>query len=156
MEVWNVLENLQNIFVMYVDDIMVVEDVGDVIVIWYLYIDELVEVFDVDCVGCEVMEVLWMILVICKNVEGDVFFYFSEMNVIIFDGFEMLYLGRLYVFGVFDCWMLCWDYLKCEFNVELNLNVYLYILLWYIGDNDIFDQNYCNEGLVCFVFGIEF
>lgn len=67
------------------------------------------------------------------------------MNVITPDGFEMPYLGRPYVFGVFDCWMLCRDYLKREFNVELNPNAHLHIPSWYTGDNDILDQNYRNE-----------
>ncbi len=54
-------------------------------------------------------------------------FHFSEMNVIYPCGFEMPYLGRPYVFGVFDCWMLCRDYLKREFDVELNANAHLHI-----------------------------
>ncbi|EHT6055337.1 C40 family peptidase, partial [Salmonella enterica] len=80
---------------------------------------------------------------------------FSEMNVITPDGFEMPYLGRPYVFGVFDCWMLCRDYLKREFNVELNPNPHLHIPSWYTGDTDILDQNYRNEGLVRLAPGTE-
>ncbi|SLY16404.1 putative phage tail protein [Klebsiella pneumoniae] len=96
-----------------------------------------------------------MILAIRKNVESDMPFHFSEMNVIYPCGFEMPYLGRPYVFGVFDCWMLCRDYLKREFDVELNANAHLHIPSWYTGDNDILDQNYRNEGLVRMAPGTE-
>ncbi|HHJ2655121.1 TPA: C40 family peptidase, partial [Escherichia coli] len=127
MEARNVSENPQNTFVMHVDDIIAAEDAGDVIAIWHSHTDESAEASDADRAGCEATEVPWMILAIRKNVEGDAPFHFSEMNVITPDGFEMPYLGRPYVFGVFDCWMLCRDYLKREFNVELNPNAHLHI-----------------------------
>ncbi|HBB3821977.1 TPA: phage tail protein [Escherichia coli] len=155
MEARNVSENPQNTFVMHVDDIMAAEDAGDVIAIWHSHTDESAEASDADRAGCETTEVPWMILAIRKNVEGDAPFHFSEMNVITPDGFEMPYLGRPYVFGVFDCWMLCRDYLKREFNVELNPNAHLHIPSWYTGDNDILDQNYRNEGLVRLAPGTE-
>ncbi|EEV2639591.1 phage tail protein, partial [Escherichia coli] len=155
MEARNVSENPQNTFVMHVDDIMAAEDAGDVIAIWHSHTDESAEASDADRAGCEATEVPWMILAIRKNVEGDAPFHFSEMNVITPDGFEMPYLGRPYVFGVFDCWMLCRDYLKREFNVELNPNAHLHIPSWYTGDNDILDQNYRNEGLVRLAPGTE-
>ncbi|EBC2961008.1 phage tail protein [Salmonella enterica subsp. enterica serovar Oranienburg] len=155
MEARNVSENPQNTFVMHVDDIMAAEDAGEVVAIWHSHTDEPADASDADRAGCEATEVPWMILAIRKNVDGNANFHFSEMNVITPDGFEMPYLGRPYVFGVFDCWMLCRDYLKREFNVELNPNAHLHIPSWYTGDNDILDQNYRNEGLVRLAPGTE-
>ncbi len=155
MEARNVSENPENTFVMHADDIIAAEDAGDVVAIWHSHTDESADASDADRAGCEATEVPWLILAVRKNVEGDAPFHFSEMNVITPDGFEMPYLGRPYVFGVFDCWMLCRDYLKREFGVELNPNAHLHIPSWYTGDNDILDQNYRNEGLVRLAPGTE-
>ena len=82
-------------------------------------------------------------------------FVLSEMEVITPNGFEMPYTGRPYVFGIFDCWMLCRDYLKREFNIEINANAHLHIPSWYLGDDDILDLNYRNENLVRLAHGEE-
>lgn len=155
MEAMNVSETPREDFVMRASDIIAAEDAGEVIAIWHSHVERSAEASDPDRSGCEATELPWMILAIRKNVESDMPFHFSEMNVIYPCGFEMPYLGRPYVFGVFDCWMLCRDYLKREFDVELNANAHLHIPSWYTGDNDILDQNYRNEGLVRMAPGTE-
>ncbi|HFG0985034.1 TPA: C40 family peptidase, partial [Klebsiella pneumoniae] len=127
MEAMNVSETPREDFVMRASDIIAAEDAGEVIAIWHSHVERSAEASDPDRSGCEATELPWMILAIRKNVESDMPFHFSEMNVIYPCGFEMPYLGRPYVFGVFDCWMLCRDYLKREFDVELNANAHLHI-----------------------------
>ena len=155
MEARNVSEDPRNTFVMHAEDIIAAEDAGEVVAIWHSHVDQSAEASDADRAGCEATEVPWLILAIRKSVDAEAPYHFSEMNVITPEGFEMPYLGRPYVFGVFDCWMLCRDYLKREFNVELNANAHLHIPSWYTGDDDILDQNYRNEGLVRLAPGTE-
>lgn len=150
MEARNVAENPVEQFVMHKDDVISSEDAGDVVAIWHSHTDRSNAASDSDMAGCESTDVPWLILALCKNLDDDVDadFRFSEMNVITPSGFEMPYVGRPYVFGVFDCWMLCRDYLKREFDVDINANMHLHVPRWYEGSENILDDNYEHENLV--------
>ena len=142
---------------MHHEDVIAAEDEGEVVAIWHSHTDRPPVASDADRAGCEATELPWLILSVTKNLnpEIDAEFRLSEMEVITPNGFEMPYTGRPYVFGIFDCWMLCRDYLKREFNIEINANAHLHIPSWYLGDDDILDLNYRNENLVRLAHGEE-
>ncbi|MEG5552199.1 C40 family peptidase [Enterobacter wuhouensis] len=150
MEARNTSEQPQHQFVMHHDDVIAAEEAGEVVAIWHSHTDEPNTASDADMSGCESTGLPWLILAICKNYDPDIDaeYRFSDMNVITPSGFEMPYYGRPYVFGVFDCWMLCRDYLIREFQIELNANLHLHIPKWYEGGYDVLNENYKNEGLV--------
>ncbi|EMJ3744481.1 MULTISPECIES: C40 family peptidase [Klebsiella] len=150
VEARNVSEDPVNEFVMHHEDVIAAEDEGEVVAIWHSHTDRSPNPSDADRAGCEATELPWLILSVTKNLNPDIEaeFRLSEMEVITPGGFEMPYTGRPYVFGIFDCWMLCRDYLKREFDVEINANAHLHIPSWYLGDEDILDLNYRNENLV--------
>lgn len=150
VEARNRSENPEATFVMHDADVLKAEDLGDVVAIWHSHTDCSNEASDADKAGCEATGVPWFILSITRNFDEDIEaeYRFSDMNVITPNGFAMPYLGRPYVFGVFDCWMLCRDYLKREFDVSLNANLHLHVPGWYVLTYDILGENYKNEGLV--------
>ena len=150
LEVRNVSEDPVNEFVMHHEDVIAAEDEGEVVAIWHSHTDRPATASDADRAGCEATELPWLILSVTKNLNPEIAaeYRLSEMEVITPCGFAMPYVGRPYVFGIFDCWMLCRDYLKREFDIELNANAHLHIPSWYLGDQDILGKNFHNESLV--------
>lgn len=150
IEIKNVSLEPENFFVMDAQGVLDAEDRGDLVAVWHSHTDQSAEPSQADLAGCEASELPWLITAVMKNydesVEAD--FHFSSTKLIQPKGFEAPYVGRLYAFGVFDCWTLCRDYLKREFDVSINLNAHLHIPEWYKGDVDILDENYRAEGLV--------
>lgn len=153
----NVATDPENFFVMDADDQINAEKQGDVVGVWHSHTDQTNEASEADKAGCEASELSWFIINVTKNydpnIEAD--FLVSDVNVISPSGFEMPYEGRPYAFGVFDCWMLCRDYLKREFGVHVDACPLLHIPNWWDGDVDILGDNYEGQRLVKLPHGTE-
>lgn len=134
-------------FIMSSKDLMAAYEVGDVVAVWHSHVNQSSHPSDADMQGCAASEVPWIITSIFKDQESGQF-TIGEPNIFTADGFEMPYVGRVYAFGVFDCWLLCRDYLKREFGVTLNALPELHIPQWWDGDVDILGDNYEAQGLV--------
>lgn len=137
----------EKFFIMNAQDLVKAYEVGEVVAVWHSHIDRDTTPSDADKAGCQSSEVPWFITSITKNAETDKF-VISEPHVFTAEGFEMPYLGRVYVFGVFDCWMLCRDYLLREFGVKLDPLPELHVPNWWDEDVDILGDNYEAQGLV--------
>ncbi len=150
VEARNTSEDPQERFVMHPDDVMAAEDKGDVVAVWHSHTDQPATPSEADLAGCEASQLPWIITAIYKNYDDsiDVDFVFSSPVVFHPTGFEMPYTGRIYAFGVFDCWTLCRDYLGREFGISLNLHEKFRIPNWSEGDVDILGDNFAGEGLV--------
>lgn len=93
-----------------------VADGGEIIGIWHSHVDQSPEPSDADRVGCEAVELPWFIVSVTKR--GDEF-VFAGPKVIEPVGFEMPYLERPYVQGVFDCYSLVRDWYRRELGIHL-------------------------------------
>lgn len=146
----NIAEVPEHFFVCHPDDLAAAEEQGEFVAVWHSHTHTDNTASDADMAGCEATELPWLIIALRQAdeaIEG-VNWHVSDLNVITPSGFEMPYLERPYVFGVFDCWLLCRDYLKREFNVHLDVLPELHIPRWWEGDVDILGDNYKDQGLV--------
>ncbi|WP_434523874.1 C40 family peptidase [Photorhabdus asymbiotica] len=146
----NVSEEPENFFVMDADDQVAAEQMGQVVAVWHSHTDGDNQASEADLAGCEASEIPWFIINISKNYNPEIEaeFRFSDINVIEPSGFEMPYEGRPYAFGVFDCWLLCRDYLKREFGIEMGVCLDLHIPSWWDKGMNILHENYESQGLV--------
>ncbi|CDL80970.1 C40 family peptidase [Xenorhabdus szentirmaii] len=153
----NVAEDPVNFFVMDAEDQIAAENKGEVVGVWHSHTDRTNKASEADLAGCESSEIPWFIINVTKNYnpEIDSEFIISDVNVITPNGFEMPYEGRPYAFGVFDCWMLCRDYLKREFNIQVGACSHLHIPNWWDGDKDILSENFAEQGFVKLPYGTQ-
>lgn len=146
----NTSEMPEHFFVMEPADIIAAEEMGESVAIWHSHTMTGNNASEADMAGCEATELPWLIIAVRpadEAIEG-VNWHVSDLNVITPSGFEMPYLERPYVFGVFDCWLLCRDYLKREYGVALDVLPELHVPRWWEGDVDILGDNYKSQGLV--------
>lgn len=137
-------------FLITPDDQIATERDHNIVGVFHSHVNGTANPSDADRAGCEMSELPWFIINITRNYnpEIDAAYRFSDVTVIKPQGFEMPYVERPYVFGVFDCWLLCRDYLKREFGIELDPLPALHIPDWFEGDVDILGDNYASQHLV--------
>lgn len=119
-------------------------DMGEVIGVWHTHCDIPETPSEADRASCEASEVTWYILSVRQVEEGA--FGFSEVHVLNPTGFEMPYLERPYVFGIFDCYSLVRDYYWREYGIHLN--DYPHIDNWSRLGHNFFVDNFTKEGFV--------
>ena len=118
-------------------------DQGEIIGVWHTHPETSPKPSPADLAACENSELPWFILAVHKA-EGE--FTFSEVTVTEPTGFEMGYLERPYVFGVFDCYTLVRDYYKREFSIHLN--EYPRVESFWAKGKNFFADNFAKEGFV--------
>lgn len=148
VECKNVADDKRNYFVMDAEDQIKAEELGDIVGVWHNHVERPADASEADKAGCEATGVPWFITALYRGELEEPNWSFSETKVITPSGFAMPYLERPYVFGVFDCWLLVRDYLKREFNVELDVLPELHIPRWWESNVDILGDNYKSQGLV--------
>lgn len=89
---------------------------GEVIGVWHTHVNQPATASVADLQGCEASNLPWYIVSIHES-QGR--FEFSDIQMVTPSGFEMPYLDRPYVFGIFDCWSLVRDYYKREYSLTL-------------------------------------
>lgn len=99
-------------------DYVATAKLGKVIGVWHTHCEISPSPSDADKASCEMLGMPWYILSVFKNEVGE--FAFSEMTITAPSGFEMPYLGRPYVSGVFDCYSILLDYYKREYGIRMN------------------------------------
>jgi proteasome lid subunit RPN8/RPN11 len=112
----NVAEDPYENFIIDVGDYSAAADQGEVIGVWHTHIERSAMPSDADRVSCGRTGLPWYIVAVSKR-DGE--FFFSEPEKLMPDGFEMPYLERPYVSGVFDCFGLVRDFYKREFGIEI-------------------------------------
>lgn len=148
IECENIADDKREFFVMNPEQQIAAEEKGDVVAVWHTHVERTAVASEADQAGCEATDVPWFIVGLFRGDSEEPNWSFTEVNVIVPEGFEMPYLERPYVFGVFDCWLLCRDYLKREFNVSLDVLPELHIPRWWEGKVDILGTHYEAQGLV--------
>lgn len=143
----NVAENRRWQFRISAADFATASDMGEVIGVWHTHCDIPETPSDADRAACEASEVTWYILSVRRAEEGA--FGFSDVHVLNAEGFEMPYLERPYVFGVFDCYSLVSDYYRREFDIQLGN--YPHIDNWSKLGYNFFMDNFAREGFVVLI-----
>ena len=105
-------------FLINPDEYLRAEELGEIIGVWHTHTNGNIEPSDADLASCEATGVTWYMCNVSKKPDGS--FGYSPLRVFSPHGYQKEYVGRPYVFGVFDCWTLCRDYYKREFGIELN------------------------------------
>lgn len=140
----NVAEDKRWQFRISAADFAAASDMGEVIGVWHTHCDIPETPSDADRAACEASEVTWYILSVRRAEDGA--FSFSDVLVLNASGFEMPYLERPYVFGVFDCYSLVSDYYQREFGIHLG--AYPHIDNWSRLGHNFFVDNFAKEGFV--------
>jgi proteasome lid subunit RPN8/RPN11 len=89
---------------------------GEVIAVWHSHVDISDEPSEADLQSCELSQMPWFITAVTKEGEELTATNPRKIEPI---GYKAPYIGRPYVFGVFDCWALIRDYYKNEFGTDL-------------------------------------
>lgn len=140
----NHAEDKRNQFRIAAEDFARLSDMGEVVGVWHTHCEESENPSDADRAACESSELTWYILAV-RKVE-DQTFTFSDILVLTPSGFEMDYLGRPYIFGVFDCYSLIVDYYRREFDIVLGN--YPHIDNWANLGHNFFAESYEKEGFI--------
>ena len=90
---------------------------GEVIGVWHTHVELSPKPSEADLACCEVTALPWYIMGIYRAEDGS--FHTSPIESFGPSGFEMPYVGRPYVMGVFDCFSLLRDFYGREFNIPL-------------------------------------
>lgn len=130
-------------FLINVDEYQRAEDMGEITGVWHTHTNGNTEPTEADLASCEATGVTWYMC--CVTKAGETFSY-SDMRVFGPTGYEQDYIGRPYVFGVFDCWTLCRDYYRREFGIELK--DYPRIQNYWLKGHDFFGEKWPEVGLV--------
>lgn len=132
------------------EDQIAIEQDRNIVAVFHSHVNRSNDPSEADLAGCEMSQLPWFILGITRNYNPDIDadYRFSDVLCMEPKGFEMPYTERPYVFGVFDCWLLCRDYLKREFSIELDPLPTLHVQNWFDGDVDILAENYDAQHLV--------
>lgn len=130
-------------FLINPDEYSRAEDMGEIIGIWHTHTDGTNTPSEADLAGCEATGVTWYLCGISK--EGDEF-RFTELRTFEPNGYEQDYIGRPYVFGIFDCWSICRDFYRREYGITLN--DYPRIKDFWLKGQPFFDEHWQHPGFV--------
>lgn len=134
-------------FLISAEDFAKAADMGEVIGVWHTHCDIPPTPSDADRAACESLEMPWYIMSV-SNIASEEF-VFSEIVAVEPNGFQMGYLERPYIFGVFDCYSLVCDYYQREYSIKLGS--YPHIEDWWKKGHDFFAESYKQEGFVSLV-----
>lgn len=103
-------------FLINPDEYLRALELGEIVAVWHSHTDGNIHPTEADLAGCEASGLTWFLFNVDKE-NHDFKFY----NLINFSpkGYEAPYVGRPYIFGSFDCWTICRDFYKREFQIEL-------------------------------------
>lgn len=132
-------------FVLCPEDYMKAADMGEVIALWHSHPEGTCEPSDADRAGCQAMQIPWLISAIRKEGEG---FCHLGPQLIEPDGFKADYIGRPYVFGVFDCYTLFVDYYEREFGIKLDPYPELREMDWWKSGKDFFGEHFAAQDFI--------
>lgn len=136
----NVADDPRRFFVMDADDQQRAEEMGEVIAVWHTHPNGRPVPSEADRAGCTATELPWFITAIWKEGED---FRMSDTTVTLPDpDFKMPYLGRPYVFGVFDCYSLVTDYMEGEFGIVMDKKLHSRIPKWWEKGINFFGDEY--------------
>lgn len=138
----NVAEIPQQQFRISSEEYAKAADQGEIIAVWHTHVNLPPAPSDADKASCEMMGMPYLIQSIFLNEDGDK--SFSDIQLLEPTGFEMPYLERPYVFGVFDCWTLVRDYYKREYGITLS--EFPRIDKFWQKGYDLFGENWAKEG----------
>lgn len=144
IECENVAPNPERFFMIAPEEYSRIADGHDILAIWHSHVELPATPSNADKACCEALGVPWYILSISRNPEG--VDSFSDLTVFNPSGFEMPYLERPYVFGVFDCYSLVRDFYKREFDIEMSAGPRV-DRFWEKGI-DLFGEHWKEEGFV--------
>lgn len=103
-------------FLINPDEYLKVSELGEIIGVWHTHTNGNIEPSESDLYGCEATNLPWYLVSITKTEDA---VHCSDIISFTPHGYEAPYVGRPYVYGSFDCWTLCKDFYKREFNIEL-------------------------------------
>lgn len=109
----NTSERPKNNFIIRPSAFADAEDMGEVIAVWHTHVDQSPAPSNIDVHACNALGLSWFIVAINKAQSG---FDFSDPLFLAPSGDTADYVGRPYVYGVYDCFTLIKDYYKREFN----------------------------------------
>lgn len=132
-------------FVMSPEDWIKAAEMGEVVALWHSHPNGNCKPSEPDRAGCEASQIPWLISAVHKS--GEYFTHFGP-ELVEPSGFEADYIGRPYVFGVFDCYVLVGDYYKREFGIELDRLPQCRIPEWWKHGHDFFGEHYAGQGFV--------
>ncbi len=104
-------------FLINPDEYLRAEALGEIIAVWHTHTNGNARPSEADLASCEATGLTWYLCCVTKREDGA--FSFSELCSFGPSGYEQDYIGRPYVFGIFDCWTLCRDFYRKEFGIEL-------------------------------------
>lgn len=119
------------------------EDQGEIIGIWHTHTNGNIEPSEADLASCEATGVTWYMCCVGKSDDS---FNYSSLRTFNPKGYEQDYVGRPYVFGIFDCWTLCRDFYRREFGIHLR--DYPRIQDFWKNGHDFFGEKWEEVGLV--------
>lgn len=117
---------------------------GRVVGVWHTHTNESAEPSEADRSMCEGSGVPWYILAINKR-DGE--FVFDGPTAIDPKGYQTPYVGRPYVYGIHDCYILVCDYYQREFGIEMRRD-YPRIESWWSKGFNFFNEDFPKEGFV--------
>lgn len=141
----NIAQEPHNTFRIDAKDYARAEDTGEVLAIWHSHVNEPPTPSDADRAGCEAFELPWLISSISKSGEA---FTHAGPKIVEPTGFQMPYLERPYVFGIFDCLSLVVDYYERELGIKLDRFMELRKEQWWKSGQDLLGDNYASQGFV--------
>lgn len=146
----NASEHPEIEFLIHPDDLIAAERDHQIVAVFHSHVNRGNDPSEADLAGCEMSQLPWFIISITRNYNPDIEATYRFSDVICLEpmGFEMPYTGRPYVFGVFDCWLLCRDYLQREFSISLDPLPALHVINWFDSEVNILADNYPSQNLV--------
>lgn len=130
-------------FVIDPQDYAKAEDLGEITGIWHSHTDAPATPSAADKAGCEASELPWLITSIYKNDEE---IRICPPLLLEPSEFEMDYIGRPYIFGIFDCYSLVRDFYKRELGIEMKSFHDRRVDHWWQKGLDYFTDCANNEG----------
>ena len=130
----NIAKTKHEHFIMNPLDYAAAEDAGEIVGVIHSHPKTSPNPSQADRVACEKSNLPWYIVNPSTEVWG-----YCEPN-----GFELAYVGREFVFGLSDCYSLCRDWYKREMG--LNLKDYERRDEWWLSGQDLYLENFANEG----------
>lgn len=121
-----------------------IADMGEIIACWHTHPNLTKEPSDADRAGCENSGIPWFIMSVNK---AGTEFVFDGPLLLEPCGFEMSYIERPYVFGVFDCYTLLCDYYKRELDITLSKD-YPYVYDFGKKGMNLFVEHFKKENFV--------
>lgn len=132
-------------FVLAPEDWMRAADMGEVIALWHSHPNGNCQPSEADRAGCEASQVPWLISALVKDAES--FTHFGP-ELTEPDGFKADYVGRPYVFGIFDCMSLVNDFYEREYGIQIERFPELRQMEWWRHGFNHFGDNYASQGFV--------